>query len=273
MMKASAAGDDGSQSQQSASAPSSSSSFPDPRGSLDSGEEDEDQGPTELVLTFERRGEGWGEELLPRAQFKRLPISRKDREPPRRASAAAAAEEEEEEEEEKTTTSSSSTSPSARSRASSSSSPRRAPLSSSSKRADVAAAELELLLREPGVAGLTPEEASAVVSAATSWRVTPAGRALRDRASVGRASRRAEAVIAYLQNECGLPPGRDGVGAALHTEPIVHHHENDSRFVMRPGMAFTIEPMVVEGSNEIELWPDGWQEPKPYIRIVPQPKG
>jgi len=49
-----------------------------------------------------------------------------------------------------------------------------------------------------------------------------------------------------------------GVGAALHTEPIVHHHENDSRFVMRPGMAFTIEPMVVEGSNEIELWPDGW---------------
>ena len=49
-------------------------------------EDEEDLGPTELVLTFERRGEGWGEELLPRAQFKRLPISRKDesgREPPR----------------------------------------------------------------------------------------------------------------------------------------------------------------------------------------------
>jgi methionyl aminopeptidase len=28
--------------------------------------------------------------------------------------------------------------------------------------------------------------------------------------------------------------------------------------VLREGMAFTIEPMLVEGSAEVGLWPDGW---------------
>ncbi|HET8741398.1 MAG TPA: peroxiredoxin [Gaiella sp.] len=35
------------------------------------------------------------------------------------------------------------------------------------------------------------------------------------------------------------------------------------------------EPVIISGSvsNEQakEIWPDGWEEPKPYIRIVPQP--
>ena len=37
------------------------------------------------------------------------------------------------------------------------------------------------------------------------------------------------------------------------------------------------DDVIIAGSvnNEQakELWPEGWQEPKPYIRIVPQPKG
>ena len=190
-------------------------------------DEEEDLGPTELVLTFERRGEGWGEELLPRAQFKRLPISRKEKVEPPSASSMSSW----------TSSDRSSRPASSRSSASSPSSP------PSSRRADIAAAELELLLCEPGGAGLTPEEASAVVSAATSWRVTPAGRALRDRASVGRASRRAEAVIAYLQEECGLPPGREGVGAALKAAPRAllcrpaRHDRWDRRFVQLAAFA------------------------------------
>jgi hypothetical protein len=36
------------------------------------------------------------------------------------------------------------------------------------------------------------------------------------------------------------------------------------------------DDVIIAGSvdNEAakEIWPDGWQEPKPYIRIVPQPK-
>jgi methionyl aminopeptidase len=49
-----------------------------------------------------------------------------------------------------------------------------------------------------------------------------------------------------------------GIGEVFHTEPIVFHHANRSRYVLREGMTFTIEPMVVEGSNAVELWPDGW---------------
>ena len=37
------------------------------------------------------------------------------------------------------------------------------------------------------------------------------------------------------------------------------------------------DDVIIAGSvnNEQakEIWPEGWKEPKPYIRIVPQPKG
>ena len=37
------------------------------------------------------------------------------------------------------------------------------------------------------------------------------------------------------------------------------------------------DDVIIAGSvnNEQakEIWPEGWNEPKPYIRIVPQPKG
>lgn len=49
-----------------------------------------------------------------------------------------------------------------------------------------------------------------------------------------------------------------GIGETFHTEPIVHHKRNESRYIMKPGMTFTIEPMITEGSGDVELWPDGW---------------
>ncbi len=49
-----------------------------------------------------------------------------------------------------------------------------------------------------------------------------------------------------------------GIGEVFHTEPIVHHTPNQSRYVLREGMAFTIEPMLAEGSSTIKMWPDGW---------------
>ena len=73
--------------------------------------------------------------------------------------------------------------------------------------------------------------------------MTPAGRALRDRASVDRASRRAEAVVAYLRDECGLQAGRDGVGAALRAAPRAllcrpaRHDRWDRRFVQLAAFA------------------------------------
>jgi hypothetical protein len=35
-----------------------------------------DDSATELVLTLEKRGDGWGEELFPRASLRRLPVGR-----------------------------------------------------------------------------------------------------------------------------------------------------------------------------------------------------
>jgi methionyl aminopeptidase len=36
------------------------------------------------------------------------------------------------------------------------------------------------------------------------------------------------------------------------------HFENDEKFIMKPGMVFTIEPILTEGNNEIRVWQDGW---------------
>jgi len=50
-----------------------------------------------------------------------------------------------------------------------------------------------------------------------------------------------------------------GVGKELHMFPTIEHHYNECPVVMRPGMIFTIEPMVTEGSAITDVWPeDGW---------------
>jgi methionyl aminopeptidase len=50
-----------------------------------------------------------------------------------------------------------------------------------------------------------------------------------------------------------------GIGEQFHGEPNVHHYEEPrNRAVLRPGMSFTIEPMLTEGLPEVGLWDDGW---------------
>jgi len=49
-----------------------------------------------------------------------------------------------------------------------------------------------------------------------------------------------------------------GIGEVFHTQPIVYHHPNDSAYILREGMTFTIEPMLVEGTSDVVTWPDGW---------------
>lgn len=38
----------------------------------------------------------------------------------------------------------------------------------------------------------------------------------------------------------------------------VEHCRNNSSAIMQPGMVFTIEPILVEGSRRIAVWEDGW---------------
>ncbi|XP_058455903.1 methionine aminopeptidase 1D, mitochondrial [Malaya genurostris] len=49
-----------------------------------------------------------------------------------------------------------------------------------------------------------------------------------------------------------------GIGSYFHGPPNVFHFSNNYPGVMRPGMTFTIEPVLTLGSEEVELLDDGW---------------
>ena len=54
-----------------------------------------------------------------------------------------------------------------------------------------------------------------------------------------------------------------GIGTEFHTAPsIPHYYDRYADTVLEPGMLFTIEPMITEGSWELgRIWPDGWTAP------------
>lgn len=49
-----------------------------------------------------------------------------------------------------------------------------------------------------------------------------------------------------------------GLGSILHMFPLVKHFRNSDELELVPGMIFTIEPILVEGSRRITTWKDGW---------------
>lgn len=50
-----------------------------------------------------------------------------------------------------------------------------------------------------------------------------------------------------------------GVHRTFHAEPQIPHYGTRGKGKkLRPGMVFTIEPMINEGTHEVELWDDGW---------------
>lgn len=50
-----------------------------------------------------------------------------------------------------------------------------------------------------------------------------------------------------------------GIGKFFHGPPEIYHFENDfATGIMQPGMTFTIEPIFSLGTEEMELWEDGW---------------
>ncbi|WP_218079276.1 type I methionyl aminopeptidase [Anthocerotibacter panamensis] len=57
-----------------------------------------------------------------------------------------------------------------------------------------------------------------------------------------------------VRNFCG-----HGIGQIFHTEPQVMHYGTRGRGLkLRPGMVFTIEPMINIGGFEVEILADGW---------------
>ncbi len=51
-----------------------------------------------------------------------------------------------------------------------------------------------------------------------------------------------------------------GVGRRFHAPPTVFHYPEHraEAFTFRPGMTFTIEPMIALGTGDHAVWPDGW---------------
>lgn len=50
-----------------------------------------------------------------------------------------------------------------------------------------------------------------------------------------------------------------GIGEQFHTDlQILHYYEPNATTVMRPGMTFTIEPMITLGTWRHVMWNDGW---------------
>jgi methionyl aminopeptidase len=79
------------------------------------------------------------------------------------------------------------------------------------------------------------------------------GRPLSDvgRAIEGVATRHGHSVVRQF--------GAHGIGPRFHTGlQVLHHHRPEERTVMRPGMAFTIEPMINAGTWRAVVWEDGW---------------
>jgi methionyl aminopeptidase len=50
-----------------------------------------------------------------------------------------------------------------------------------------------------------------------------------------------------------------GIGEQFHTDiQVLHYYDSRSTMIMRPGMTFTIEPMITLGSWQHRMWDDGW---------------
>ncbi|XP_014204393.1 methionine aminopeptidase 1D, mitochondrial [Copidosoma floridanum] len=64
---------------------------------------------------------------------------------------------------------------------------------------------------------------------------------------------------AYKHNYNVLPAfGGHGIGAYFHGPPDIYHFENEFEGVMKPGMTFTIEPILTQGGHDVCILDDGW---------------
>lgn len=60
--------------------------------------------------------------------------------------------------------------------------------------------------------------------------------------------------FSVVRSYCG-----HGIDEQFHTAPVVpHYRKNKAVGMCKPGMTFTIEPMINAGSWRDELWPDNW---------------
>ncbi|PVV03964.1 hypothetical protein BB560_001538 [Smittium megazygosporum] len=49
-----------------------------------------------------------------------------------------------------------------------------------------------------------------------------------------------------------------GIGEHFHQNPLIYHFKNNESGIMTPGTAFTIEPMLNQGTEKVIFYPDEW---------------
>lgn len=60
--------------------------------------------------------------------------------------------------------------------------------------------------------------------------------------------------FSVVRDYCG-----HGIGRGFHEEPqVLHYDANDDGVILKPGMTFTIEPMVNTGDYRVRVMKDGW---------------
>lgn len=60
--------------------------------------------------------------------------------------------------------------------------------------------------------------------------------------------------FSVVEEYCG-----HGIGKTLHEDPqVLHYGKPGTGEILRPGMVFTIEPMINAGKRQSKLLPDGW---------------
>ena len=70
------------------------------------------------------------------------------------------------------------------------------------------------------------------------------------------------AIQTYIESE-GFSVVREycghGIGRVYHEDPqVLHYGDPGTGLELRPGMTFTIEPMINAGKRHVKLLPDGW---------------
>uniref|UniRef100_A0A1B0C5S3 Peptidase M24 domain-containing protein n=1 Tax=Glossina palpalis gambiensis TaxID=67801 RepID=A0A1B0C5S3_9MUSC len=61
-------------------------------------------------------------------------------------------------------------------------------------------------------------------------------------------------IVRPVREYCG-----HGIGKNFHESPqILHYDAYDQEIILKPGMVFTIEPMINAGSRHVYTMPDGW---------------
>jgi methionyl aminopeptidase len=61
-----------------------------------------------------------------------------------------------------------------------------------------------------------------------------------------------------------------GIAEEFHCAPFVKHYKNFDRCELRPGMIFTIEPMLTQGSSDCFEWDDDWTVSTPDLGLAAQ---